>query len=206
MEYENENVKTIYSKIATHFDNTRHYKWDWIEKFINEQEKGSTILDLGCGNGRNMINPHYNFIGIDNCQEFITICKKKNLNVLQSDMTYIPLKENIADTILCIASFHHLYTKERRLEALNEMVRLLKPGGKILLSVWSKQQPKKTKRKFDHYGDTLVKWQQNNKIYNRYYYIFKLEELMELTKKFNLILENNFWDCGNEIFIFRKHI
>ena len=28
---------------------------------------------FNCGNGRNMLNPNYNFIGVDNCVEFIKI-------------------------------------------------------------------------------------------------------------------------------------
>ena len=70
MEYETKNVKNVYSKIASHFDNTRSYSWSWITQFINSNKEGSLILDIGCGNGRNMTNYKYKFIGIDNCPEF----------------------------------------------------------------------------------------------------------------------------------------
>jgi ubiquinone/menaquinone biosynthesis C-methylase UbiE len=96
-----------------------------------------------------------------------------------------------------------LITPERREKALEEMVRILKPGGKILLSVWSKTQPQKTKRVFN-YGNVLVPWKSReggrNQSYFRYYYIFKLEELEELFKSAKLKIENYVWDYGNEIF------
>lgn len=60
---------------------------------------------------------------------------------------------------MLIASYHHLSTVDRRIKCLEEIHRILKNNGKCLLSVWSKNQPKKTKRVFNNYGDTLVKWQ-----------------------------------------------
>jgi len=57
------------------------------------------------------------------------------------------------------------------------MKRLVKPGSNILLSVWSINQPKKTRRKFYKYGDNIVMWNNYGTIYERYYYIFNLDEI-----------------------------
>ena len=108
----------------------------------------SKILDLGCGNGRNMTYENMIFTGYDSSEEFIQICKSKGLDAVEGDMCNLPFETNSFDHIICIASFHHLITTERREKALEEMVRILKPGGKILLSVWSKTQPKKNKTCF----------------------------------------------------------
>ena len=56
MEIEKANVFQIYSQIAKHFNNTRHYKWRSVEDFLDSLPHGSFVLDLGCGNGRNMEN------------------------------------------------------------------------------------------------------------------------------------------------------
>tara|TARA_B100000902_G_scaffold66332_1_gene72760 strand:+ start:167 stop:784 length:618 start_codon:yes stop_codon:yes gene_type:complete len=202
MEYEKRYVSDIYNEISGHFDKTRGYQWSWITEFINSIPHNSSITDIGCGNGRNMLNPNYNFIGIDNCIEFIKICAKQNMNVIQSDMTKIPIKSHSQDAVISIASFHHLSSNARRLEALKEMRRIIKSSGKILISVWSITQPEKTRRKFTEYGDTIVTWNNNRgKIYDRYYYIFNIDEIKELFKKADLILEKHIWDCGNEIFV-----
>ena len=146
-------VKEVYEEIANHFSNTRVYKWSWVIDFLDSLKKDAIVYDLGCGNGRNMDHGSLKFIGIDNCENFVSICKNKNLNVINSNITKIPLNNNSADAIICIAVFHHLSSTENRIQALLEMKRLIKPGGKILLSTWSINQPQKTRRSFNSYGN-----------------------------------------------------
>lgn len=198
-------VKNIYNKISEHFNFTRSYKWNWIEEFIEKEylkNINKKVIDIGCGNGRNLLN---HFIGIDNSHKFIEMCMNKGYNAILSDMCSIPLTDDSYDGILSIASFHHLSNEERRIKALKEMKRLIKPNnkGKILLSVWSINQPKKTRRTFK-YGDNLVPWNKDGKIYERYYYIFKIEEIELLFKNVGLNILEHKWDCGNEIFILSK--
>ena len=197
-------VKNVYENISKHFSNTRVYTWKWVDDFIYSQNKNNIILDIGCGNGRNMTFSDYNFIGIDNCVGFLNICREKKLNVLEADMTNIPLNSNTFDSIICIASFHHLSTIELRIKCLNEIKRLIKPNCLILLSVWSINQPKKTKKIFYKYGDTIVTYNKFGKIYERYYYIFKIDEIKNLFKIVGLELKKHFYDCGNEVFILTK--
>jgi alkylated DNA repair protein alkB family protein 8 len=194
-------------EIATHFDNSRHYKWKWVNTFLNELRKDATVYDIGCGNGRNMANnnaKNLNFIGIDNCENFIKICKAKNLNVHYGNIIAIPCPSASADALICIAVFHHLESKEHRVKALLEMKRLLKPNGKILLSVWSINQPPKTRRCFNTYGNNIVLWNKFGKIYERFYYIYKLDELKQLFNLCGLTITNYDYDCGNEIFTLVK--
>ena len=204
MEIEENYVFKTYDQIAKHFSDTRSYKWPWITNFI-ENNKGKTILDLGCGNGRNMDYDGCDFMGVDTSQEFVNICRKKNFNCIKSDMCSLCFKDNNFDAIICIASFHHLSTEARRITALEEMKRVLRKGGKILLSVWSKEQPKKTRRVFKQYGDNNVEWNKNGEIYNRYYYIFNIDEIKNLFKMIGLSIESHKWDCGNEVFILSRN-
>tara|TARA_Y100000389_G_scaffold28492_1_gene24379 strand:- start:480 stop:1100 length:621 start_codon:yes stop_codon:yes gene_type:complete len=197
-------VKNVYENIAERFNNTRAYKWQWINSFLEKLKKDSLIYDIGCGSGRNMNYDGLNFIGIDNCENFIKICKLKNLNVINANSCKIPLENNTADAIICIAMFHQLSNNENRINTLLEMKRLIKPGGKILLSVWSINQPPKTKRIFKRYGNNIVDWNNYGTIYERYYYIFKINEIKKLFKTANLLLLDHFYDCGNEIFVLTK--
>lgn len=199
----------VYDIIAKDFARTRIFTWKWTDNFIKDIPKGSTILDIGCGNGRNLHYPSMIMYGID-----ISIEQLKNFpqgtkseaecnqsyNLVHSNMISIPFRSNIFDYILVIASFHHLNTLEERKYCLREMNRVLKPGGKILLSVWSIIQPKKTKRTFSHYGDTIVYW----KNIPRYYYIFEVGEIKELLQQY-FYIESHIWDCGNEIFTIIKN-
>ena len=197
-------VKEVYQEIAQHFSNTRSYKWSWVINFLDSLKTDSIVYDLGCGNGRNMDHGSLKFIGIDNCESFVSICKSKNLSVINSNITKIPLNNNSADAIICIAVFHHLSSVENRVQSLLEMKRLIKPGGKILISTWSINQPQKTRRTFNNYGNNIVLWNSYGKVYERYYYIFKLDEIKELIKKVGLIIINYEYSCGNEIFSLMK--
>ena len=203
-EIEENNVKNVYEKIAPHFDSTRVYKWSWVNEFLEKLDKNSLVYDIGCGNGRNMNYNNLNFIGIDNCENFIKICNKKKLNVVMSNITEIPFKSNSADAILCIAVLHHLSSNENRIKALLELKRIVKPTGKILLSVWSINQPAKTKKSFNNYGNNIVLWNSYGKIYERYYYIFKLEEIKKLITLCGLEIVKSEFNCGNEIFTLIK--
>tara|TARA_Y100000816_G_scaffold193036_1_gene140816 strand:- start:70 stop:729 length:660 start_codon:yes stop_codon:yes gene_type:complete len=197
-------VKDVYEEIAQHFDNTRAYKWSWIIEFLDSLKENSLVYDLGCGNGRNMNYCNLKFIGIDNCENFIKICNQKKLDVINSNITNIPLKNNSADAIICIAVFHHLSTQELRTKTLLEIKRLIKNNGKILLSVWSINQPQKIKRNFNNYGNNIVLWNKYGKIYERYYYIFKLDEIKTLFKIAGLSVVNYTYNSGNEIFTLMK--
>ncbi len=203
MEFEKLNVKNIYENIANEFSEKRMTKWNWIDNFIYSFPKYSTLLDLGCGSGRNMEYNDYNFYGIDNCVSFINIAKNKNLNVILSDMTQLPFNNTIFDGIISIASFHHLSNNERRNECLSELKRILKINGKILLSIWSINQShnKKLNNKFT-YGNNIVPFKDNkgNIKGDRYYYIFKLDEIKELLSQYFTIISHE-WIHGNEVFI-----
>ena len=200
MDIETKNMQ-VYNLIADEFSDKRYSQWDWIENFKNSFATQSMILDIGCGNGRNMEHKNLKFIGIDNCHNFIKICKEKKLHVLECDMINIPLPEATFDGIISIASFHHLSNDERRNQALMEMKRMLKDGGRILLSVWSIDQHHNSKLDFK-YGDNYVPWKSNDGTIkeNRYYHIFKTEDLISLLEKYFTIVSHN-WDHGNEIFV-----
>ena len=206
MEFEYTHVKSIYENIANNFSDKRYNSWYWIDNFINLTPKGSKILDIGCGNGRNMKNSNYDFYGIDNCSNFVELAKKVSPNVFLCEMTNLPFPDNYFDAIISIASFHHLSNNIRRTECLKEMSRVLKPNGKILLSIWSKNQShnKKLDNKFN-YGTNMVPFKDNkgNIIGNRFYYIFQLDEIYNLIQTFFKIESHN-WIHGNEVFILTK--
>lgn len=202
---ETQYVTDVYNKIGGHFDITRVNHWSWITEFVEKLPHGSFILDNGCGNGRNMMYSNYRFQGVDSSQTFVDMCIEKGLNCELGDMCSLPFKDNTFDAILSIAAFHHLATPERRIKALQEMLRVLKPNGRVIMSVWSITQPVKTRRVFTKYGDTIVPWKNPSGTYNRYYYIFQIDEICSLFKQVGLKTAQHYWDTGNEIFELIKH-
>ena len=198
MDLESRNVKYVYENISNKFSGTRQNTWDWVDSFLDDFDSNSKICDLGCGNGRNMTKKNLNFVGVDNCSNFIKICKENGQNVIESDMVNINIESNIFDGLISIASFHHLSTIIRRKRCLSEISRILKKNGRCLLSVWSKNQPAKSKRSFD-FGDNFVGFIDNGSEYKRYYYIFNHKELRKLLEINFKILDHK-WIFGNEIY------
>ena len=209
---EEEKVVTTYNKIATSFSNTRTKPWDWIQDFLKSLPTNSSVLDIGCGNGRNMVSieeeQNLTFEGVDSCQEFVDIAVKNGKDVVLGDMCQLPFEDNSFDAILSIASFHHLSTPKRREKGIQEMLRVLKPGGKILMSVWAMTQPLKSKNynKF-HYGDNMVSWKnKEGKVEGeRYYYIFQIKELTDLILNEDFHITDWTWNYGNEVITLIKN-
>eukprot|EP00040_Diaphanoeca_grandis_P036070 m.228699 g.228699 ORF g.228699 m.228699 type:complete len:293 (-) comp33544_c3_seq1:88-966(-) len=203
---EQQYVKLVYEEIATDFSDQRYSTWPWIQSFLDDLDDHSKVLDLGCGNGRNMRDPRHDFVGADNCNAFVSMCVAHGQVVHMSDMTTIDFAADSAfDAAIVIASFHHLSTRERRLQCLSELWRVLKPRGRILLSVWSHDQHHNKKLSFS-FGANNVPWKDPDGSVrgNRYYYIFATNELEELAKTSDFEVKTREWDHGNDILILTK--
>lgn len=197
-------VKNVYDNIATQFSNTRYRPWTCVELFLNEIKPKSIIGDIGCGNGKNMIyRKDCINLGCDFSQNLVKICIDKGLNVITGDILDIPYKNNLFDYTICIAVIHHLSTEFKRKKAIKELIRVTKPGGKILILVWALEQPNDSKRKFVK-QDNIVTWKDKNKniIGNRYYYVFRENELESLLDDEYSI--HSFYEKGNWGIIINK--
>lgn len=148
-QFERAHVHEVYNGIADHFSSTRHSAWPGVAKFIDTMTPYSMMLDVGCGNGKylNLRKDLFCF-GCDYSDQLIRICNERNFNCFVSDCLNLPGKTDYFDYVISIAVLHHLSTKERRVMALKEMLRVLKPNGKALVTVWAKEQKYKNKESF----------------------------------------------------------
>jgi SAM-dependent methyltransferase len=207
MDYSNQ-TKEIYNQISNRFDISRVRIWPCVKKFLDSFSSSSILLDVGCGNGKNMLyRTDLNFKGIDFSIKLVEICKNKNLDVIESSMTNIPHDNNYFDGIIVIASYHHLSNDLERKQTLDELYRVIKSGGKVLIVVWAMEQPEDSKFNFTK-SDELVKWYSldNQKTYYRYYHIYSKGELVEeinrLKPEFNV--EYEYLEKGNWIVCLKK--
>ncbi len=214
-----------YTKIAEEFDGTRKKGWNEFGLFIKHIKNGQKIADLGCGNGRlySYLNKEKNifYTGIDNNKKLLEHATKSrskanttSAKFIQGDLLKIPLKKSSVDVSLAIASFHHLPSQKLRQKSLNEIYRILKKNGILIISVWNLFQKKYKKYiwqsrirhilsfgKYD-WRDTFIPWGKTG--VKRYYYAFKTQELRNLLQEngFTKILEE--YKNNNLIFICRK--
>lgn len=82
-------------------------------------------------------------IGSDICPELISIGRGRGHEVLTCDCLHLPYRKNQFDGVICIAVIHHLSSESRRLKALMEIARVLRPGGVALIYVWAMEQERK---------------------------------------------------------------
>ncbi|RUS83587.1 hypothetical protein EGW08_008641 [Elysia chlorotica] len=66
----------------------------------------------------------------------------------------LPFRDASFDAVISIGVIHHFASREKRLKALDELSRILAPGGKLMVYVWAFEQ---THRKFDS-QDVLIPW------------------------------------------------
>ncbi|MBI2110607.1 class I SAM-dependent methyltransferase [Candidatus Woesearchaeota archaeon] len=167
--------------------------------FYSNHWKPDKILDIGCGNCRNLLpfaQQGFQCYGIDFSREMLEkahlYAKKHNFKVKlrQAHMEHLPFKENTFDYCISIASFHHIETKQKRKKSLQEMRRVLKRDGYLLLAVWNKLQWRFLFSK----KDSFITWHVKRKSYQRYNHLFTYLELKKLVQEagFQIIKSNIF--------------
>lgn len=113
---------------------TRWQERNYGREFLNPQ---TLVVDLGCGNGRNLIFLARDFncrgVGYDISSEAIAQAKKSGVDLplqfsVQTLNQNIPLADNSATIILDMMSSHVLRQAEREV-LRDEIWRVLKPGG-----------------------------------------------------------------------------
>ena len=189
-------AEETWDAIAESFDSTRRLPWKQCLEFISTLKNTDEVADIGCGNGRHLIpcaEQCRSAIGIDISRKLLdivqhTVDKKniRNVSLIHADAVKIPLQKNCLDAVLYIASLHNIQGKENRQHALEEIHRVLTPGGTAFISVWSRWQ-EKYRRFFLHqyffhsgeFGDIDIYWRQHSLNIPRFYHLYSKREFIQ---------------------------
>jgi ubiquinone/menaquinone biosynthesis C-methylase UbiE len=195
----NENTENIllgtekgYDLIADKFSSTRAFMWRELGLIKGYVRSGDKVLDFGCGNGRLagfLENNYGEYVGVDISQKLLNIAKQRYNNEktefikIGGQAAKPPFKDNHFDVIFSIAVFHHFPSKEYSLKMAKELYRILRPGGKIVITAWNlwqKQYLKFHQKTSKSWLEASIPFKAEEKVFNRYHHPFKIGELKNL--------------------------
>jgi SAM-dependent methyltransferase len=102
-----------------------------VAEFTRSLAARSVVMDVGAGTARyRSLLRHCRYVAQD--LPDTTLETPDGVEVVRSDITRIPRPDASLDAILCTGVFEHI---ERPLEAVDEFARLLRPGGRLFLTV-----------------------------------------------------------------------
>ncbi|MBM0742344.1 methyltransferase domain-containing protein [Phormidium sp. CLA17] len=124
----------------TYIENTLNFTKQWAN--IPPE---ATVLDIACGTGefeRLLLqdNPNQHMLGVDISTEMLAIARQKlhhcsSVRFEQGSATELPSANEQFDIVVCASSFHYF---DQPVDALAEMKRVIKPGGKVVILDWCK--------------------------------------------------------------------
>src|SRR3989344_4156589 len=160
-------------------------KGNILKDFIDKTDE--RILDLGCGSGRNFLSlKDAGFKGVIYGVDFSANMLKyaeENAEKLgikailkKAKVSELPFEDNFFDKTIFIATLHCIYGEKQRKRAIKELYRVLKPKGKVIITVWNKN----AKRWKNKHKEKIVSWKldEETKV-NRYYYLYDQSELIK---------------------------
>lgn len=211
-------VKDNYEEIAEEFNQSRKRPfWPEVIRLVEEVKDGESVLDVGCGNGRllaALASNNIEYFGVDNSLNLIETARA-NFQPQSLKLKVKSLKFEIGDVleldkvvreqfdhVFCIAVLHHLPGRELKLKALEQLKLRMKPGGRIVLTVWNLwNKPKFVKMIIKQIWQKFMgknKYAWNDLVFTgfvknggsqRYYHAFTERELKGLIRKAGLKIE-----------------
>lgn len=136
------NVNRLYGRIAKKYAKEYWGKssiYDkYIDKFLSFLNKGSRILDAGCGAGDSVayfLKKGFHAEGIDISPEFISIAKKKvpKGRFRLMDVRRLKYKSGVFDAIYAFALLEHI-PKSQIIKVLKDFARILKNKGFLFIT------------------------------------------------------------------------
>jgi tRNA (uracil-5-)-methyltransferase TRM9 len=178
----------VFDQMAPGWYSFRHYTIFRAElAALADRWAGGRLLNIGCGHGADFLpfSAKFNLVGLDFSAEMIKMARRYAhkfnfpVQLLVADARQLPFAENAFDWAIAIATYHHLQGRSDQMQALEELRRILKPGGEAFITVWNRSQPR-----FWFKGHEVpLPWKAKEGVIYRYYYLFTFREIQRLVLK-----------------------
>ena len=187
---------------------------NYSPRWRNQEIKKINILELGCGWGRlcdylsEKFDEKFDYIGVDLSQNLLDLAKKdhpKEKFIYDDMVNFVQNEEQEKyDFIIITAAFQHIPSYDERVLLMKHFYRILKYEGKLVMLNWAFSDWFKGKYAVEvrkafwkkilslwrtKLNNIFVPWKNKNEILYRYYHLFTVEELTQLTKIGGFIIE-----------------
>ncbi|MFB6256632.1 MAG: class I SAM-dependent methyltransferase [Haloplanus sp.] len=200
--------QVVYDRIAAHFSATREHPWPEVERFVADRVAAGDgpALDLGCGNGRHaatLAGPTARVVGVDASRALLRAAVDRAVDrgfadafvPVVGDAADVPARDDAFGAAVYVATLHHLRTRARRQESLDELARVLRPGAPALVSAWSVAHDRFDA---DRGFDTAVGWTlPDGETVPRFYHIYDRAEFAADLRESALVVAERFVSSGN---------
>lgn len=171
-----------------------------VEKYTQDAKKvlkglsdGDSVLDLAPGPGYLSIElaklGDFQIVGLDISEKFVKMAQSNadnagvDVHFQHGDAAQMPLDDQSFNLVVCRAAFKNF---SQPVKALNEMKRVLKPGGKAVIIDFKRDVPKEDINKFVTVGmgfkglnAFIIKWMFRNVVIKQAYTKKKFMEFVE---------------------------
>ncbi len=211
--------RKFYDQFGGSFSATRQRLQPGVKKILESINADESVMDLGCGNGFFLRELHdrahrATLLGADFSLPLLQEAEStpgvefRELDLMQ--LSRFSDQLSVAggwDVITMFAAMHHIPSKEMRLDILQTVKKVLKPGGKFYLSNWQFLNSEKLKARVQPWGrvglsdsdvdegDYLLDWRSGGEGL-RYAHQFSAEELQELADQIQMKVEASFLSDG----------
>lgn len=196
-------VRRTYDRIAAHFAATREHPWPEVREFLDGRD-GDVGLDVGCGNGRHaalLADRTDRVVGVDLSRGLLAVAADRAVDRgfaaswVLGDAATLPVRDGRVDLGVYVATLHHLPDRQLRVRSLDELARVLVPGGRALVSAWST-----THDRFDRDAgfDADLDWTlPDGEVVGRYYHVYDPVEFDADLARSDLSVVRSFTSSGN---------
>ena len=114
---------------------SRGYEYAWA---IAQARPGEMVMDAGCGFGHplkyELAKVSKRVFAVDVSPGVLELTEREGVEYICADMADTGLPAESMDTIYCISVLEHL-KKEELWDVWQEFIRLLKPGGRVVITL-----------------------------------------------------------------------
>ena len=103
------------------------------------------------------LNPELIVTGCDVSVRLVQYARERSYHVCVADALRLPYRDSCFDATMSIAVIHHLSSAVHRMQALKELVRVVRVGGDVLVTAWAYEQQHGARRAFEA-QDVFVPW------------------------------------------------